>query len=416
MQLTHPFPNRGWLARGARALAAAAILAGTGIGPVIAQGLFSPAIRVNETVVTNFELEQRTRLMSLLRAPGDPAKLAREALIDDRLKQQAVKEAGITVSPEDVQLGIEEFAGRTELSTEEFLKALAAGGVQTETMRDFTEVSLAWRNLIQERFLAKARPTDAEIDRALGQTQGGGVQVLLSEIIIPVTPQTVERAEALAEELSRITNQADFAAAAERYSASQTRTNGGRMDWLSLGRLPAGLRPVLLDLAPGEVTDPIALPDAVALFQMRGIRETAPAQPSYSAIDYATYLIPGGRTPEALARAGDIIARVDRCDDLYGINKGLPPELLERHELPPGKIPRDVALELAKLDNGEISTALTRSNGQMLMMVMMCSRTAALNEEASREQVANALTQQRLTAFSDSYLEQLRADALIVEE
>lgn len=416
MQLTHPFPNRGWLARGIRALAAATILTGTGIGPAIAQGLFSPAIRVNETVVTNFELEQRTRLMSLLRAPGDPAKLAREALIDDRLKQQAVKEAGISVSPEDVQLGIEEFAGRTDLSTEEFLKALAAGGVQTETMRDFTEVSLAWRNLIQERFLAKARPTDAEIDRALGQTQGGGVQVLLSEIIIPVTPQTVERAEALADELSRITNQADFSTAAERYSASQTRTNGGRMDWLSLGRLPAGLRPVLLDLAPGEVTDPIALPDAVALFQMRGIRETAPAQPSYSAIDYATYLIPGGRSPEALARAGDIIVRVDRCDDLYGINKGLPPELLERHELPPGKIPRDVALELAKLDNGEISTALTRSNGQMLMLVMMCSRTAALNEEASREQVANALTQQRLTAFSDSYLEQLRADALIVEE
>nr|WP_244614894.1 peptidylprolyl isomerase [Pukyongiella litopenaei] len=414
--MTIPYPTCGWLARGTRAFAIAAILAGTGIGPAMAQGLFSPAIRVNETVVTQFELDQRTRLMSLLRAPGDPARLAREALIDDRLKQQAVKEAGISVTPEDVQLGIEEFAGRTELSADEFLKALAAGGVQAETMRDFTEVSLAWRNLIQERFLAKARPTAAEIDRALGQTQGGGVQVLLSEIIIPVTPQTVERAEALAEELSRITSQADFAAAAERYSAAQTRTNGGRMDWLSLGRLPAGLQPVLLELAPGEVTDPIALPDAVALFQMRGIRETAPARPSYSAIDYATYLIPGGRTPDALARAGDIIARVDRCDDLYGINKDLPPELLERHELPPGKIPRDVALELAKLDNGEISTALTRSNGQTLMLVMMCNRTAALNEEATREQVANALTQQRLSAFSDSYLEQLRADALIVEE
>jgi peptidyl-prolyl cis-trans isomerase SurA len=46
---------------------------------------------------------------------------------------------------------------------------------------------------------------------------------------------------------------------------------------------------------------------------------------------------------------------------------------------------------------------------------MLCGRTAALNESASREDVANALIQQRLQAFSRSYIAQLRADALIIE-
>ena len=58
---------------------------------------------------------------------------------------------------------------------------------------------------------------------------------------------------------------------------------------------------------------------------------------------------------------------------------------------------------------------MTRANGQTLVFLMLCGRTAALNEDASREDVANALLQQRLNAFSQSYIEQLRADALIIE-
>ncbi len=72
-----------------------------------------------------------------------------------------------------------------------------------------------------------------------------------------------------------------------------------------------------------------------------------------------------------------------------------------------------MALELAKLDAGEVSTALTRSNGKTLVLLMLCGRTADIAAEASREQIANVLIEQRLQSFSESYLEQLRADALI---
>ena len=90
-------------------------------------------------------------------------------------------------------------------------------------------------------------------------------------------------------------------------------------------------------------------------------------------------------------------------------------ELLERLDLAPGEIPRDIALELAKLDEGEISTNLTRSDGQTLVFLMLCGRTAVQNENATRNDVAAALTQQRLNQLADSYLDQLRADALIIE-
>ena len=68
------------------------------------------------------------------------------------------------------------------------------------------------------------------------------------------------------------------------------------------------------------------------------------------------------------------------------------------------------------MDPGEISTNLTRGGSEALVVLMLCGRTAAVNEDASREQVASALVQQRLAAFAEGLLQQTRADAQIIEQ
>lgn len=381
--------------------------------PAQAQGLFTPAITVNDRAITYYELEQRALFMALLRAPGVAEDLARDALIQDRLKQQVLDEAGIEVGPEEVEAGIEEFATRTNLTPEQLIEALNQGGISRETLRDYVEIGILWREYIRTRYLAQARPSKDEIDRALGRSGSSGVQVLLSEVIIPVNAQTLVQNEELAAQIAATTSADAFASAARQYSASATAKDGGAMEWLPLSSLPAGLQPVFLALKTGENTAPIPLPNAVAIFRMRGIRETAVPTPRYSSIDYATYYIPGGRTPEALAVARSVQDRIDTCDDLYGIAKGQPVEVLERAVKKPGEIPRDIALELAKLDVNEVSTALTTKGGQNLVMLMLCARTNAAVEDASREEIAQALVQQRLEVLSSSLLDQLEADALI---
>ncbi|HAV09469.1 MAG TPA: peptidylprolyl isomerase, partial [Rhodobacteraceae bacterium] len=64
-----------------------------------AQGLFSPAYIVNDKIVTNFEIDQRAKLLTMLRAPGDPAKVAREQLIEERLKLEAAQVLGFEPAP-----------------------------------------------------------------------------------------------------------------------------------------------------------------------------------------------------------------------------------------------------------------------------------------------------------------------------
>jgi peptidyl-prolyl cis-trans isomerase SurA len=385
----------------------------------VAQGLFAPVATVDDQVVTRYEVDQRVALLRVLRAQGNLEELARQQLIEDRVKLAAARNAGIEVSEEAVMNGMSEFAARADLSREEFLRALAGAGIAEETFRDFIVAALGWRDVVRARFSSRVRITETDVDKALGALTGGSsVRVLLSEIILPAPPQQAAEALALAEQLSEIRSVAQFSAEASRVSATQSRTNGGRLDWMPLTNLPAPLRPIILGLAVGQVTQPIPLEGAVALFQLRAIEESGVQSPEFTAIDYAAYYLPGGRTEANLAEVARIRATVDTCDDLYGLAKGRPPEVLERNAAAPADLPQDVALELAKLDRGEISANLTRTatdGSEALMLVMLCGRTAAGAENASREQITAQLRNQRLEAYARGYLAQLVSDARIVQ-
>lgn len=388
------------------------------------QGLFQTAITVNDMVITNYELQQRELFLNILRAPGNPTIEARKGLIDDRLRLTATERAGITPAEAQVLEGMEEFAARANLSADEFIKAIGQAGVAPETFRDFVAAGLAWRELVQGRFGARSQVTEPEIDRALAlQGTKGGARVLLAEIVLPLAPPVAERNQALAQRLSEtISSESAFSAAARRYSASPTRGRGGRLEWLPLGNVPPQIRAAVLTLAPGEVSPPLSLGNAVGLFQLRGLEETEAASPETQALEYATVLFPGGRTPETLAKAKEFETRYDTCDDLYTPAKDLPAEYFERTVLPTADVPGDIALELAKLDSNEVSTALTRQNGEFLVYLMLCGRTLDLpldenGEEIDlRSQLREQLYNQRITSFADSYLEELRADAIIVEQ
>jgi len=384
--------------------------------PVSAQNLFSPAVKVNDQVVTHYEVQQRARFMTLLRAPGNAQEQALKGLIDERLQTAAAAAAGINPTEEEVQGGMEEFAARANLTAEQFVKALAGGGVAAETFRDFVKSGLAWRSLVRAKFGPRVKVSEDEIDRAIAQTSGkGGLRVLLSEIILPAnTPQATAASQARAEKIAQTTSFSVFSANARRYSASPSARQGGRLQWMPLSNLPAAIRGQILALSPGQVTAPISITNGIVLFQLRAIEETDAVAPTDLSLEYAQYFIAGGQSDAALKEAARIKAKVDTCDDLYGINKGKPEELLQIDTQPVSQVPQDIALELAKLDPGEVSTRLTRNNGQTLVFLMMCGRTPELGEDVSRDTIRAQLVNQRLQSYADGYLSELKADATIV--
>ncbi len=384
--------------------------------PAAAQNQFAPAITVNERVITQYELTQRIRLLEVFGTRGDIAQAARDALIADRLKQQETDRVGLSVPPEAITAALDEFAGRADMDLAQFNTMLAENGVDAVTLRDFVSIGVTWREYVRARFNREVTVTDADVARAQGQIgrATSEMEVLLNEIIIAAPPEMAERAAQAADQIAQMRSFADFEAAARQVSALPSRDQGGQLDWLPIANYPPQLQSLILDLDTGEVTEPIMIPNGIALFQMRGKREARrPAAPPAS-IDYAAYYIAGGRSDAALRIARDVANNVDTCDDLYGVARNQPAEVLDRRALPPAEIAQDIALELARLDPNEVSTNLTRDNGQTLVFLMLCQRNAAGAAEADPEALRNQIRGQRLTTLADALVEDLRAQAVIV--
>ena len=128
----------------------------------------------------------------------------------------------------------------------------------------------------------------------------------------------------------------------------------------------------------------------------------------------APWLVLHNQVKEIARRAAEIKSRVDQCDDLYGIAQGQPPSVLDRGRKTVGEIPQDVAYELAKRDKNEVSTGLTRSNGQTLVFLMLCDRETQLAAEVDEQAVQTELQNQQIDRFANQLLARLKAETRIV--
>ncbi len=187
------------------------------------------------------------------------------------------------------------------------------------------------------------------------------------------------------------------------------------MDWIPLSNLPPALRPVLLPLAIGEVSDPLELPNAVALFQMRGLSESAPTSGSVSSVEYALVSVAASEGSPELSSLSPIADKALRCDDLYGLTSYLSGATVEIRTQLPNDVPRRESLWLARLDAGEtlIDTTTNAEGATVANLIMLCNRTSAANRNASRDEVRLRLLNEKLNARADSLLESLKASARI---
>ncbi|MFC7705034.1 peptidylprolyl isomerase [Plastorhodobacter daqingensis] len=389
----------------------AALLALTPL-PGAAQGLFQTRAQVNDRIVTGYEVSQRAMFLEVLNTAGDLQQQALDALIEDRLRQDAAARLGITLTEAQLEAGMAEFAGRANMSTEEFVAALGQTGIAEETFSDFVAAGMLWREVVRARFAQRASTsvTEADIDRALSaSSQRGAVRVLLSEIILPATPEFIEQTAPLAEEISQLRGSA-FADAARQFSAAQSREQGGQIDWLPLANLPPEIGAMFLTMQPGDVTPPITLGNAIAIFQLRALEETRSTDPSAVEVEYARFLIPGtGAAAQTLV--AQIAAQVDSCVDLNRPAVGLSPGQVVVTSQTVAQLPQDIGMELARLDANEISSSLTQGNDTLVLM--LCHRRPILPEPPSRDAVREQIINQRLNGYADILMDELRADAFI---
>lgn len=257
-----------------------ALLLSLGAGmPVAAANPFAAAITVNDGVVTFYDIDQRVKLLGALGASGDLRALAVKQLTEDRVKLQAAKVLEIELPEGAIDAGLEEFATQRNLKVEDVLRVMEARGIDRQTMNDFVESGLLWREVVVARFRARSQPSEADLDAAMALAARKPTETLtMAEIAIPFAERGEEETLALADDLYRqLQRGASFAALAREYSRSATAPEGGTLAAVPTARVPAAFRTQVLLLRPGQVTRPIPISGGVAIIKLVSIGQQPPA-------------------------------------------------------------------------------------------------------------------------------------------
>lgn len=381
-----------------------------------AQSPFSPARKVNDRVISHYDVQQRMRFLEVLNSGG--ADLRADAL--QRLTEEAVQRIyaqrrGVRVNRDEINEGLAEFASRAEMTGEEFIQALSGAGVDRESVVSFVEAGLLWRKLVGAELPILVHVSASDVARAKDTAAILGTQrALLSEIFLPMDPEFAEAVQQIMEMIEAARSVEEFSSIAREFSLAGSRDQGGRIpDWVPVANLPGQLGAAVREGRAGQIIGPLELSGAIAYFQIRALDSQRDIPADRVKLTYQRLLLPGGRSEENLARVAQMRAQVTTCESIGPFARGLPESALVEHEALMQSIPQSDAVELARLDRGEISANTTE--GGNLVVLLLCARELEFDEPPSDGMVRNMVFEQRLSAMADVRLQELIADAEIID-
>ena len=368
--------------------------------------LLAAKIQVNNSVITQFELDQRAKFLGALKFTGNHSELAQTQLIEERLKQSEAQKLNISASDFEIEDALKRFASRANLTLKEFNKELKRLEIYPDTFRSYVETEVIWQKLVNKKFGAQSSVSNLQLQRAKSISKfEDTIQVLLTEIIIPFSKDDRSEKENLANLLKQIKSTEEFSNAAQKYSKAPTATVGGRVKWQNFDRLPGIIKPLILGLSPGQVTEPIMLTKAIALFQLRDIREIKTDRTQLELLDFI-------KVKSDLKYLSFVQDNFHNCSDLEAIIGGQTEVTLTRKKLLSDEIPNTLVPVLDNLDQNESEIIVADGQSQL---VIMCERNNQLNSTAQTlEQDKNVLQTNRLKHLARSFLETLKDNARIV--
>ncbi|MBZ0216664.1 MAG: SurA N-terminal domain-containing protein [Fimbriimonadaceae bacterium] len=140
--------------------------------PLSAQTVQGVAVLVNDEPISNFDIEQRMKLMRA--STGKPANSRMreeviEQLIDETLKLQEARRLNISVSDEQIDESLGQMAAGSRMSLEQFKGALKRTGINIVTLRNRVAAEISWREIVRARFQRSVRVREQDVEREMGQ-------------------------------------------------------------------------------------------------------------------------------------------------------------------------------------------------------------------------------------------------------
>ncbi len=256
------------------------------VSPARAEVLNRIVAVVNDDVITLHELNKKIQEVTgldvgqLIREDHDRYRATGlavlEALINERIAREKIKELGIVVRPEEVEAAIERIMRSNRMTREELEESLRKQGLSIEEYRQEILGQLERSRLISLEVKSKIVIREERI-RNYYQNHMAEFstpeRVHLAAIFLKAEdPDDAREMQALEEKaraiLSEIRQGADFADLARRYSQGPAADTGGDMGFFELQHLDPKLAQAVQAMALGDVGGPVRMPAGVQVIRL----------------------------------------------------------------------------------------------------------------------------------------------------
>lgn len=380
---------------------------------------------VNRDAITLYDVEQRMRFMGL----GGQVPTAGEArqrllnevlrsMINERLQLQEAARERVVVADKEVSDQLAQIEQRNRMPKGGLATMLRQRNIDPRTFEDQIRASLAWSKVVQLKILPQIRVSDVEVQAVMKRLKDNKdkLQYRVQEIFLPIdSPQQQGRALATAQLiLGHLRAGASFEILARQYSQTGTASTGGDMGFLFEGQMEAEIEKAVKQLKTGQIAGPVRAAGGYYILRLADRRTIGGRNPDVKtvAVAQAIMRVPDKATPAQNKAVLDRITKIAaEAKDCAGFVKAA------QEAGGQARVVDDINIEqqrpeiralLAPLKVDQKSRPRFEAGGYSVYM--RCPDGA---KEPDEKEVREALQRQKLGAFADRYLKELRRSAYV---
>ncbi|MDB5567619.1 MAG: hypothetical protein JWP84_4185 [Tardiphaga sp.] len=153
------------------AIMTAALILLSGGSPSQAQ---SVAVMVNGEPITNYDIEQRTKLTQLSTQKVPSRQEVIDELINEKVKIKEGKKYSVDPAASEVDGAFQNMSSRMRITPDQLVQSLASKGIRPDTLKSRLKADMVWNAIVRGRFKQSLQVGEKEVETAVQGSGGDG--------------------------------------------------------------------------------------------------------------------------------------------------------------------------------------------------------------------------------------------------
>ncbi len=255
------------------------------------------AVMVNGEPITNYDIEQRSKLTFLTTHKQPDRQQVIDELIDEKVKIKEAKKYGVDPTATDIDQSYAAMSSRMRISPDQLTKTLENQGIRADTLKARLKAEMVWTSLVRGRYKESLQVGEKDVAAAV-QVSGGdekqeaeAFEYKMQPIVLIVPRGSAPAAiEARHKEAEALRNRVQTCDEANAFFKSMQNAAIREAIVKTSADIPAVLREVLDKTPIGHLTPPEVTKQGVEMVALCGRKPTTVDTPKKKEIRDKMYV------------------------------------------------------------------------------------------------------------------------------